>query len=295
MPISTLHRVTLGLALAGSLLAASAVQADYVKDREEAVKLYWQDKTPEAMAMFIRMGEESTIDMQKADAYDWASKAAIRLRKFDEAMQYANQIPVDAMARTARARVLVRQGQWQEVVEQFKEQDLTTWPTQAAGEAYLHRATAQERLENPVAAAEDYAFALPLAADHNAKAAALLGLGRARQATGDTAGAIEAWQQVFTESNNIARHTDAGIAIAAAYRVQDKPDEALAALEKVDTAKLRIPSLQADLLVAKAQALAAKGDKAKAVSVYQEALQHKGASEARKQQITQELAALEKQ
>jgi tetratricopeptide (TPR) repeat protein len=291
MPLQ--RSVLLALLAAVLLTLPATVQADYIKDRDAAIKLYWADKTAEALAAFNKLAGESTTELQKSDALDWASRSAMKLRQFDQAMELARQIPTDSMARTAQARVLVQQRQWPAVLDLLKAEDVATWPTAVAAEAWALRGRAATAAEDFKSAAEAYAKAFELSEEHNAKAGALLGLGGARRALGELDAAVEAYQKVYTASSNIARQADAAVAVADIRLAQDKPADAVAELARIDLNKVPVKSLQVDLLLARGRAFAKQGDKAQALACYNEAAAHPGASDAQKRSADKAIKELQ--
>jgi len=66
----------------GLLWACAAhVMADYVADRDAAMKLVWAGKHEEALAAFARMAASAKSDVQKSDALAQAVLCAISLKK----------------------------------------------------------------------------------------------------------------------------------------------------------------------------------------------------------------------
>ena len=116
------------------------VRADYPSDRKAATALYAAGKNEEALAAFRKMAAEKVTDFQKSDALEQAAMCAHRLKQFDLAMDLALQIPIAQISKSVQLNHLVYQRKWKEVVEKFKDEDISSWPNDIAGRSFFFRA-----------------------------------------------------------------------------------------------------------------------------------------------------------
>lgn len=255
-------------------LAASA-SSDYVIDRKAAVALVAARKYDEALAAFIRMSEYAETDLQKSDALQQAALCADALKQPDRAAELARKIPLAPVSKTCLMQILENGGQWQEIVDKFKDEDFDTWPERLRGDACLRRGYAYQRIKNGAAAASDFNHAAEYITDLNTKGYCLNLLGDTyRFLLQDDDRAVSAYRKTYA-AGNIYKHCQAAINIADILRQQKKYAAAVEEFRNVDMEQVMAPFWRGSLLCAQAQALGAAGRKAEAIATCQAALQLK--------------------
>ncbi|MBM4086080.1 MAG: hypothetical protein FJ272_14945 [Planctomycetes bacterium] len=259
--------------LAIVLLCAVSALADYIPDREAAVKLVGDGKHEEALAAFRKMAESAASDFQKSDALEQAALCAQRLKREDEAMDIARNIPLPPVSKTVQMRLMMAKRMWKEVVAQFKDEDIDHWPDYAASEAFHLRGKAHHSLNDPKSAAKDMEKALECAgSDGHFKAVVLGDLGSVCVSLQDDAKALAAYLKAQScGDKGFHAYLSAVIARANILRRQGKHEDALRELEKNDLAHLK-GYWRCETLRAYASVLASQGKKADALARYTEAL-----------------------
>ena len=116
--------------------------ADYPSDRKAALELSKAGKNEEALSAFDKLAKSATDETQKADALEQAAMCAHQLKKYDQALELAGQIPLVPMAKTVQMRIMLDNGKGAELLAKFKDEPIADWPAKAAGEASYCRGMA---------------------------------------------------------------------------------------------------------------------------------------------------------
>jgi len=272
-PGQTRKRQMLKRIMATAILLSGSVSlcADYVAERKAALELVRAGKHEEAMAALLRMAEGEFTDFQKSDALEQAALCAKTLKRWDQAMELAKRIPLEPASKTCRMHIMASNRQWQEVVEQFRDEDIDKWPDSVKGVAFKARGGSAYRVKDGELAVADLTKAVAYTVNRNDKGSALNALGDAYQhLLKDDDRAIDTYRKVCTESHAY-KQGHAAIAIANILQRRGKTDEALQELSRIDLGKVQ-GYWRAALLCARARILAAAGRKAEAVSSFREAL-----------------------
>jgi len=281
---------SLGVALV-LVLAASAF-ADYIADRKAAVTLYRARKYEEAFAAFQKMAEGEVTDVQKSDALHQAAYCAYRLKQYDKAIDLARQIPIEGESKATRLIIMEWARKWKEAVAEFESEDIAAWPDHVKYEAYRARGYCAYRTKKAELAIADFAKAVEYAKTRNDRALTLCNLGDVyRSLLKDDEKALEVYRRVLAEKH-IYKGSRACLAMSDIYLKQNKPQEALAALDWVDLNKLNGP-YKAWILAGRGKVLATMGKKAEAIAKYKEALAVKGVPGYTKKQCEKALEKLE--
>lgn len=256
------------------MLAVMAL-ADYPADRKAAADLMNAGKNEEALAAFLKMaGGAEVTPVQKSDAVEQAVLCAINLKKYDQAGELIKQLGDTPAAKISKMRLLMAQREWQAVVDQFKDENLSAWPAEYVGEAFAGRGKCALFVQNGELAAKDYAKAADNLTEPNSLGLALIGLGDAFQLLKDDARALEAYRKVYKASTQYKACT-AAVYAAGILKRQGKLDEAIRELDLIDIKQL-VPSDIRDMwLIEYADTLAKQGKKAEATAKYQAALENK--------------------
>jgi len=163
---------------------------------------------------------------------------ANRLKRYDQAMELARKIPLAPMSKTCQMQIMNSNRKWKELVEQFKGEDIGSWPDGIQGNAFFVRGGAVYRVGDGKMAESDLKKACEYLYDDNSKGLVLNALGDTywNFFTNDVL-AIESYRRVYTP-RNIYKRAQAAIAIAGIFNSQQKYDEALRELNSIDISKM---------------------------------------------------------
>jgi len=277
------------------LLFCGPVFAGYVEDRETAVNLVQDRKYEEAMAAFRQMAGGEVTEFQKSDALEQAAHCARRLEKFDLAMELADRIPLEAVAKTVRMQNLLAMRKPAELVEQFKDEDIGAWPWWKAGESSFARGRAFCEVGDGRAAEADLSQAVELTTDDLARAQVWLTLGRNREENlGDDDKALAAYSKVVAMEKHRGNSVYfRGLLSAAKILCKHaKHDEAEAVLRKVNAHELR-GYWHGAMLCALGDLLAGAGRRDEALAAYQEVLADEQAHPSHRKAAREAIASLQ--
>lgn len=270
------------IAVVAAVLALSGVaRADYVEDRNAAMRLVQSGKQEEALAAFVKMAAGEVSAFQKSDALDQAALCALRLKKPTEAMELAKRIPLAPMSKTCQMRILAAERKWAELAAQFKDEDFAPWPDDLKAEAAFLRGQSRSFLRDGKGAEADLEMAVQSYPGSFSKGQAALTLGdNYRDNVKDDAKAVAAYLKAYeyVRDPNSYVTCSAIISAAAVQRAQGKPDDALSTLSKIDTSKVS-GYWRGAVLAAMGDTLAAQGKKADAAARFTEAAAVQGIPE----------------
>ena len=270
------------IALATLLAWTVSASADYIADREAAVKLVGAKQYEEALAAFTRMAAGNVTDFQKSDALEQAAACAQRLKRCDQAMELAQQIPLAPMSKTCQMRIMMGKRKRRELLAKFKDEDISRWPDIVIGEASYRRGRAHYFLKDGKRAEEDLKRAAEYLMEDNAKGIALNTLGDTYQhLLKDDGRAVGAYRRTY-KTRNIYKRCHAAMAVARIFSRQKKHDEAIQELERLGPDRVTVPYWRGLLLSAYGDVLAAAGSNSEAIAKYREALQLEGVSQGTK-------------
>lgn len=251
---------------------ACGLLADYVSERDAAMKLFWAGKYEEAMAAFTKIAAGAKSDVQKSDALEQAVQCAIALKKYEQAAELAKQIPLAPVAKTCQMRIMSAKRQWKELVAKFKDEDIDAWPEDIKGDAFHLRGCAYYNLKDGKNAEADLKRACDWLYEENSKGLALNALGDTYQfLLNDDQRAIETYRSAY-QNPALYKQCQAAISCANVFKKLGKFDDALQELGKIDMSKVTVPYWRATMLAAYADVLARQGKKTEAISKYTEAL-----------------------
>ena len=279
--------------LALTLACSVSLGADYVADREAAVELIGSGKHEEALAAFIKMAEGDFTDFQKSDALEQAALCANRLKRYDQAMKLAQQIPMEPVSKTCQMKSMTGNRKWQEVIDRFKDEDIDSWPDWLIGEASRARGRAYYVLKDGTNAGKDLKRAADYLMEDNSKGLALNALGDTYQhLLKNDEKAIEAYRRCY-KTRNVYKKSHAAMAIASILRRRQRPNEALLELRKLDLASITNTHWRGAMLCAYGETLASAGKKAEAIAKYKEALELEGSMSRTKEACEKALKELQ--
>lgn len=268
----------LAMRIACVLLLTSAALADYPADRDAALKLVRAGKHADALARFVALADAAADPLQKSDALSQASACAQTLKQSQQAMDLARQIPLPEMSTVVQMRVLAGERAHQALLTQFKDEDLSKWPEALAGEAHYLRGLSYHKLGQGPAAEQELAAAVQLMGEGMARGQA--GLTRAANFQNLLKDAAQA-RQAYADLQQIEAKRDrsgwlyftAVIGEAGILRQQGQFDDALAVLNRIDLQSRSPGYWTAQLCIAHAELLLARGLKEQALTMLRQALE----------------------
>lgn len=264
--------------LACICLLATTAWADFPTDRAAALKLVREGKHDEALTRFVALADAATDPQQKSEALAQAADCALKLKQPQQAMELARKIPLPERSKLVQMRVLIDGRGYDALLSQFKDEDLSTWPEALAGEAHYMRGVAYAKKEQGEAAEKEFDSALKLLGEGQVRGQAALAraenyrkllkdIDKARQAYADL-------QQIEIKRDRFGWLYMSGvIGEAEILRQQGKLDDALAVLNRVNLAELKSGYWGAQLYVAHAELLIARGQKTEAAAMLRQALE----------------------
>lgn len=277
-----------------SIVFAVGVWADYPADRKAALDLAKAGKKDQALAAFIKLADTSTSDVQKSDALQQAVECVDNVKQYDRAMELAKKIPVAAISKTCQMQIMESSRKWNEIIENFKDEDIATWPDSVKGDAFLIRGTAYYNVQKDGKnAEEDLKKAVESLVNSNSKGVALNLLGDTyRNLLKDDSKALEAYRKTYS-TENVYKHCYSAIGVATILKQQQKYDEALQELNKILTAEVTSPFWRGRMMRAIGDVLAASGKKDEAIAKYNEALKLKDLPQEIKDECENSLKAVQ--
>ncbi|MEI6422265.1 MAG: tetratricopeptide repeat protein [Lentisphaerota bacterium] len=277
-----------------SLVFAAGVWADYPADRKAAAELARAGKKDQALEAFLKLADTSTSDVQKSDALQQAIECVDNVKQYDRAMEIAKKIPVASISKNCQMQIMENGRKWNEIVENFKDEDISTWPDSVKGDALLIRGTAYYNVQKDgKKAEEDLKKASESLVNSNSKGVALNLLGDTyKNLLKDDSKALEAYRKTYS-TDNVYKHCYSAIGVASILKQQQKYDEALQELNKIFTAEVTSSFWRGRMLRTMGDVLAASGKKDEAIAKYNEALKLKDLPQEIKEECENSLKAVQ--
>ena len=247
---------------------------DYLDDRRAAHALTTQRKHEEAIAAFTAMAAGDVTDFQKSDALEQAAACARTLRQFDLAVKLADEIPIEAVAKTVRMHNLLATRKSADLVDQFRDEPFSGWPFWKLGEGLYLRGQAFADTGAGEQAETDLTKALEFTTDGLDRLKVWLAIGTNReQNLHEIDAALEAYQQIVNSPkyNGSWIYFRGLLGAVRILRETNRVDQALATLQKVDISNLR-GYWHGSLLVALGDTLLAANRKNEALAACREVL-----------------------
>lgn len=185
---------------------------------------------------FLALLEGRVTDFQRAAALE---QAALHNK---EAADFIDQIPIEAVQKTARMRNLLEHGKTPELLRQFAEEEFSKWPFWKRGDGLHLRGRAHFIAKNGDKAESDLSAAVGWIGDLRARESALLALAQNRENNlKDDAKALEAYAVILKGKARFGG-ADEFSALQGVARIQTRRgqfDDALKTLNRAKPEKLQ--------------------------------------------------------
>lgn len=186
-------------------------------------------------AGFLALASGQVTDFQKAAALEQAAL-------LDKKATFIDQIPIEAVKKTAQMQNLLANFQAVEVVKQFGAEDFTKWPFWKRGDGLHHRGRAHTIAKNGEKAETDLGAALDFIGDLRTRETVLLVLAQNRETNlKDDSKALEAYEAILEGKTRLGG-ADEYSALQGIARIQTRRghfDEALKTLNRAEPEKLQ--------------------------------------------------------
>ncbi len=249
---------------------AAEPEADYLQATRVAADLARTGKHEAALAAYIAAAEGKLTEFQKSAALEQAAASARLLRKHDVAAELAARIPIDAVKKSVLMQNLLDQFKAPQVIEQFGQEDIASWPFWKAGDGYSARGRAYAITKAGNEAEADLRRALEWTGDARVRDSIRQTLGGNRETNlKDDIAALATYHEIIDNAKQLGS-ADQFNAVQGIARIQTrlgKFDEALAALHKVEIDQLR-GYWRGSMLLAVGDTLRAAGRKEDAATTY---------------------------
>lgn len=120
----------------------------YISECRQAMMLVKEKKYEEALKAFLTLTEKNITDYQKSDAFEQASLCALKLKRYEEAMEFAKRIPLEDISKLVQMKLLLNMHRWKELVWNFGNHDISRWSDAIAGDAFYIRGRAYSFLKD---------------------------------------------------------------------------------------------------------------------------------------------------
>ena len=192
-----------------------------------------QKRKPEP---FLALAAATPIsDLQKAAALEQAAL-------LDKKAAFIDQIPFEAVKKTAQMQNLLANFQAAEVVKQFGAEDITKWPFWKRGDGFHHRGRAYSITKNGETAESDLSAALEWTGDPRTRETVLLALAQNRELNlKNDETALQAYEAILEGKTRLGG-ADEYSALQGIARIQTRKgqfDEALKTLNRAGPDKLQ--------------------------------------------------------
>lgn len=191
-----------------------------------------QKRQPEP---FLALATGKLSDFQKSAALEQAAL-------LDKKATFIDQIPIEAVKKTAQMQNLLANFKATEVVKQFAAEDFYKWPFWKRGDGLHHRGRAYSIAKNGEKAETDLSAALDFIGDLRSRETVLLVLAQNRETNlKDDAQALEAYQAILEGKTRLGG-ADEYSALQGIARIQTRRgqfDDALKTLNRAEPEKLQ--------------------------------------------------------
>ncbi len=269
-------------------------EADFLEAQRSAAEFARKGRREEALAAFATAAEGPFTPLQKSVALEQAAALARGLRKFNEAGELAERIPLEAVKKTVQMQNLLGQAQAARLLAQFADENILDWAFWKRGEGFFARGNAHLNVKDGARAEADLVRALEWTSEPRAREAILVSLAQNSETNLKDEDAALARYQAIVEGNSFLGTSDQYSALNGVARVLAKRgrfEEALGALQRVDLEKLQGVWLS-QFQLWNADTLAAAARPAEARAMYQRLLADTNAEERFKKLASERISKL---
>jgi hypothetical protein len=268
---------------------------DWLIEASAASKLISSRKYVEALAAFVALSKrEKSTDYQESHALAQAVACARLAKNFDKAAELADQIPLEAIAKTTQMENLLGERKWGEVVEQFGSEDFSKWPFTHVGAAAFARGRAYYAAKAGEKADADLRLALEYTSDPQTRMSILRTMGSNRELVLKSDDLALAAYRRIASSKTGTGSAEYFTGLQGAARIltrRGEYDEALRVLNLVEASKLK-GSWYGSMLLARGQTLEAAGRQVEALQAYRAVLAHGSATKRQKNAADEAIEAI---
>ena len=259
---------------------ADPTATDYLVASRAATELLGGRKYDESLAAFVALADGKVTDLQKSVALEQAIEAAHRLDDSKRVTQLIDQIPIDAIAKTAKMKHLLHERKAPELIAAFASEEIDGWPFWQQGAGYFARGRAYAITRAGKAAEADLIRARTWTSNKRTLQSIRLLLGNSRERLlEDDDGALVAYREVLDPPRKLggADEFAAVQGIARILSKRDKFDEAIAAIDLAAIEDLK-GYWRYSMLLTLGKTLKAAGRNEEALAAYHKVLDDKDAS-----------------
>ena len=271
------------LTLVVNCSAAIFAQIDYSEKWKDAYKLYRSRKYAEAIPAFEKLAEYTSSPGRKHSCYIYAGYSARNLKKYDEAIAFAEKAgkvknPYIYQAITRKIDFMYSAKKYKEILEKFSVDEIMKWPKCYRSDALHYIGLAQYNLKKGEDADKTFTLMHENAVHPNTQTLALLRKGNTcRHRLKDVDKAIATYgEAVAVPNGHTSYKAEAYEGLASILASQKKYDEALGEYDKLLATKKLNGYWKARGLYRKASLLNTMNKKEEAIKVYKQAIATKG-------------------
>ena len=244
---------------------------DFLEATRIAAEFARTGKREEALTAYTAAADRNGTPEQKSHALEQAAGFARYLRKLEVADSLTARIPIEAVKKSVQMQSLLDSGKAQQVIEQFGDENIGAWPFWKRGDAFFARGRAYTIAKLGKEAEADLVRALEWSGDSRVRDSIrqTIGSNRENNLKDDTA-ALTTYREIIEGQKQLGS-ADQYYAVQGIARILSKGgkfDEAIAALNKVEIAKLR-GVWHGNLAASLGDTLLAAGRKTEAIAAYQ--------------------------
>ena len=277
---------------AGTLLvAALQLYADFAADYGKACALRFKPK--EAKVILEKLAGEKLEPAQRDQVFFDLADHCARLKDYEQARKYIDQITETHLKRYAHLRFLIQKPRaFQQIPTEFGNEDFSKWPEHLAYLGYLQRARAYYWLGKTEQALSDAQKCVENSgSDLVTRLSALSMAGTLSERLRNSSQALDYYRQVTAQTrfSGSSYYLQAALGAAAILCADKKYDEAQSILSRI--AKTHRGYWQSQVYLAYGNLYLAQGKNPEAVKAYQQCLDEKNGDKAAQKKAA---AALEK-
>ncbi len=268
---------------------------DFLTEWTAANNLVRSQQYHQALAAFVELSKYGTAtDYQKSLALSEAASCARRVKKTEQAAEFAQSIPVPSIAMTVFMQNLIGERDWATLIEKFGNEDLLSWPFTHIGSAALARGQAYYALKSGTQADADFQLALKFTSDTRVRMRILRLMAQNREfVLEDDAFAMEAYRRIADSKTNTgsAEYFTGLQGVARLLSRGGDHEGALEVLSRVEIQKLA-GSWRAAMRLSYGLALEAADHNDEALQSYREVLADEKASQSTRRRAKKAIESL---